>query len=770
MAATFDHFGDSDMNHDRPLIAPTFLQDLTAGLVVYLVALPLCLGVAMASSTPLFAGLISGVIGGLIVGILSGSHTSVSGPSPGQVAVIAAQIAYLGSFEAFLLAVVVSGIIQIIMGVARTGGISAFVPTSVIQGLLAAIGIILILKQIPHVLGHDTDPEGEMSFQQPDMENTFSEFLKIVGDIHPGAATIGIASLAILLIWGQVRALKNSGVPAALAVICFGLITSRIFQSIGGLWAINSSHLVQVPVAQNFGDFLGFLQFPDFSQILRPEIFIAGFTIAIVTSLETLLNLEAVDKLDPKKRTSPPDRELIAQGIGNIITGLIGGIPVASVIVRSTLNINAGAQTRLAAIVHGFLLLICIMLLPEYLNMVPLSCLAAILLMTGIKLASPSLFREMWAKGKYQFLPFTLTVISIVLTDLLVGIVIGLAVSLAFILYGNLKRPTKIVVEKHLGGDVMRIELANQVSFLNRASLSKTLNGLPSGTQVLLDAHNTHYIDNDVLGLIREFKDQIAPVHGVQVSLSGFQDKYQLEDEIQFVNYSTRDLQSQMTPEQVLEVLRAGNERFRTGRQLFRNLGRQMNATSLGQHPIAVVLSCIDSRTPAELIFDLGLGDIFSIRLAGNVLGHKVMGSMEYGTAVAGAKLILVVGHTKCGAVTAAVSFAGSNQNIEQATGCQHLEEVLSRVQNSMANGRSSDYDRMSPDEKSEYVDSVARENVVHVVKSIMIESRTVQNLVQSGRVAIVGAMYNITTGHIEFLPDGAYGVNLTDSALKNPA
>ena len=225
-----------------------------------------------------------------------------------------------------------------------------------------------------------------------------------------------------------------------------------------------------------------------------------------------------------------------------------------------------------------------------------------------------------------------------------------------------------------------------------------------------------------------------------------------------------------MTPEQVLEVLRAGNERFRTGRQLFRNLGRQMNATSLGQHPIAVVLSCIDSRTPAELIFDLGLGDIFSIRLAGNVLGHKVMGSMEYGTAVAGAKLILVVGHTKCGAVTAAVSFAGSNQNIEQATGCQHLEEVLSRVQNSMANGRSSDYDRMSPDEKSEYVDSVARENVVHVVKSIMIESRTVQNLVQSGRVAIVGAMYNITTGHIEFLPDGAYGVNLTDSALKNPA
>lgn len=264
MAATFDHFGDSDMNHDRPLIAPTFLQDLTAGLVVYLVALPLCLGVAMASSTPLFAGLISGVIGGLIVGILSGSHTSVSGPSPGQVAVIAAQIAYLGSFEAFLLAVVVSGIIQIIMGVARTGGISAFVPTSVIQGLLAAIGIILILKQIPHVLGHDTDPEGRMSFQQPDMENTFSEFLKIVGDIHPGAATIGIASLAILLIWGQVRALKNSGVPAALAVICFGLITSRIFQSIGGQWAINSSHRVQVPVAQNFGDFLGFLQFTRF--------------------------------------------------------------------------------------------------------------------------------------------------------------------------------------------------------------------------------------------------------------------------------------------------------------------------------------------------------------------------------------------------------------------------------------------------------------------------------------------------------------------------
>lgn len=734
-------------------------RDLVAGLVVFLVALPLCLGVALASNTPLIAGLVSGVVGGIVAGLLSGSHTSVSGPSPGQVAVIAAQVAALGSFQAFLLAVMISGLIQILMGVARSGGISAFVPASVIQGLLSAIGVILILKQIPHVLGHDTDPEGEMSFQQPDHENTFSEFLNILGDLHPGAALIGILSVAILVLWQRWRVLRGSLIPAPLAVVGFGVGARFLFEQWGGPLAIGAGHLVDVPVSQGIQGLYEQLHFPDFRLIARPEIWFAGLTIALVTSLETLLNLEAVDKIDPMKRKSPPDRELVAQGVSNLVSGLAGGLPVASVIVRSTLNVNAGAETRVSAVVHGVLLLLCVVLVPNMLNVIPISCLAAILLMTGVKLAHPRVFTEQWAQGKYQFIPFLVTVLAIVLTDLLVGVLIGLGVSLAFVLYSNLKRPMKIVMEKHLSGEVMRIELANQVSFLNKASLLRTLESIPRGSQVMLDARQTYYIDNDMLGVIREFKEHSGPARGLRLSTVGFREKYQMQDEIQFVDYSSRELQSQITPEQVLQEFQDGNERFRTGRQISRDLGRQMSATSAGQHPIAVVLSCIDSRSPAELIFDLGLGDIFSIRLAGNVIGQKVLGSMEYGTAVAGAKLILVVGHTRCGAVTAAVNFAGGKADIEAATGCQHLEEVLCRVQSSMTDGRSPGFESMSNEAKAAYVDSVARQNVIHVVNSILSQSRTIERLVSAGQVGVVGAMYDIETGRIEFLMDHAVGL-----------
>ncbi len=430
----------TDQIHSIPVSKSTTLNDITASLVVFLVALPLCLGIALASGAPLFSGLLAGIVGGIVVGTLSGSHTSVSGPAAGLTAIVASQIATLGSFEAFLLAVFVAGLLQIGLGIAKAGALSAFFPSSVIKGLLAAIGVILILKQIPHVLGHDSDPEGEMSFAQPDAQNTFSEILTVMlGDIHVGAAIIGIASIVLLVFWDRTKPLKNSMIPAPLAVVLFGVGMQFLFGRMGGRLVIESSHLVQIPVAETFSGFFSFLTYPDFSQWSNPGIYVAAVTIAIVASLETLLNLEAADKLDPQQRDSPPSRELIAQGVGNTIAGLIGGLPMTSVIVRSSVNVGMGAKTKLSAILHGVLLVVCVSLFPVYLNMIPLAALAAILLVTGFKLASPTLFRQMWDEGRYQFIPFMVTLISIVFTDLLIGILIGLAVSALFILNSNLR-------------------------------------------------------------------------------------------------------------------------------------------------------------------------------------------------------------------------------------------------------------------------------------------------------------------------------------------
>jgi carbonic anhydrase len=731
----------------------TLSRDLTAGLVVFLVALPLCLGIALASGAPLLSGVLSGIVGGILVGMVSQSHTSVSGPAAGLAAVVAAQITGLGSFPTFLLAVVVAGLIQIVLGIVRAGFIADFVPSSVIKGLLAAIGVLLVLKQIPHLLGHDADPEGDLAFQQHDHANTFSELGHMVDHIHPGAAVIGLGAIALLVCWVRFKRLKQSVIPAPLVVVLFGVGLSLLFRQLGGGWALEPKNFVQVPVANSLGGFLGFLQWPDFSQWSNPAVYMAGITIAAVASLETLLNLEAVDKIDPQQRTSPPSRELLAQGIGNVAAGLIGGIPITSVIVRSSVNINAGARTKLSAIVHGVLLLVSVALLPLWLNAIPLSCLAAILLVTGIKLASPKLVRQMWNEGRYQFVPFAVTVAAIVLTDLLVGVLIGLAVSISFILRSNLRRPIRRFVEKHLGGDVLHIELANQVSFLNRAALLKVLDTVPRGGQVLLDAQNTDYIDPDVLDLLRDYNEKTAPARGVEVSLLGFRSKYQLQDRTQYVDYSTRELQSQLTPQQVLQILKDGHERFRSGQRLTRNLGRQVNATSSGQHPLAVVLSCIDSRAPAELIFDLGLGDIFSIRLAGNVISREVLGSMEYACAVAGAKLILVMGHTRCGAVTAAVELACSAESAAQATGCQHLEPIVQVIQKSVDPLTCQRLEQLSAAEKETFVNAVARGNVSHVTEMVFGQSQMLNHLHEEGRVAIIGAIYDVVSGDIEFLP-----------------
>ncbi len=730
------------------LLPKNYIQkDVIAGLVVFLVAVPLCLGIAHASGVPIIAGILAGIIGGIVVGALSGAQISVSGPAAGLTAIVLAQIEKLGSFEAFLLALFFSGLLQIAFGAMRAGLLANYFPTNVIKGLLAAIGVILIMKQVPHLLGHDPDYQGDMSFEQPDGENTFSEILTAFQRFLPGATLVGIACLLLLLLWDKTR-LKKSLFPSPLAAVLLGVALNEFMLRSGSAWTIGNSHLVQVPILGDSG-WSGIFHFPDFSQWKNPAIYLGAFTLAVVASLETLLNIEATDKIDPYKRFAPQNRELFAQGVGNAIAGSIGGMPITSVIVRSTVNANAGGVTKLAAIVHGILLAVSVFLMPEWLNKIPLAALAAILVVTGYKLANPGVFKAMHAEGRNQFLPFIITLLAIVLTDLLIGILIGLAVSLLFILYSNLRRGFHIIRESHVGGPVTRLEFANQVSFLNRAKLATTLADFQSGDQVVLDARTTDYIDPDILGCIREFKDDQAPVRGVNVSLIGFKDRYPIDDEIQYVDVSTRDVQAQLDPARVLQLLKEGNQRFVSGQRLHRDLVRQVDATSDGQHPMAVVLACIDSRIATEMIFDLGLGDIFSCRVAGNIAGSKILGSMEFACKVAGAKLILVLGHTRCGAVQAACNLVEQETDPAAATGLSNLGALTGPIGEAIRLETATCENRNGSNES--FVDRVATLNVGAVMDYIQTNSPALSTLVESGTIAMVGGMYDVKTGRVSF-------------------
>jgi carbonic anhydrase/SulP family sulfate permease len=728
-------------------------KDLPAGLVVFLVALPLCLGISLASNAPLAAGIIAGIVGGLVVGALSGSSTSVTGPAAGLTAVVATQIADLGSFQAFLVAVIVAGALQIVFGILKGGFLSSFFPSSVVKGLLAAIGIIIILKQLPHLVGYDADPVGETDFCQLDQKNTFTELPAALQMFLPGAAVIGLLSIGLLILWGKVSWLQKSPIPGPLVAVLFGTGVNLLMIQMGHPWAIAPTHLVQVPVAEGVSGFLQLFCFPDFSALAKPAVYGAAVTLAVIASLETLLTIEAVDKIDPQQRKSPANRELLAQGAGNMVSGFLGGLPMTSVIVRSGANLNAGAQTKISAIFHGVLLLGCVALLPRWLNQIPLCALAAILIVTGYKLASPKIIGQMWKEGKYQFLPFAITVIAIVFTNLLTGILIGLGVSLLFILYSNFRRPIHQVLEKHLSGNVMRIELPPQVSFLNRAAIQKSLYEIPAGGSILIDARNADYIDPDILDLLADFKNVTAKAHGVEFKTVGLKEKYsRFDEQVPFADYSSRELQNSIKPKEILDLLKAGHQRFLDGRPLVRDLRRQAGATAAGQYPIAAVLGCIDSRAPVEHIFDLGLGDAFVARIAGNVARDKMIGSLEFACGVAGAKLLMVLGHTSCGAVKASVELKVAGKTAAEATGCDHLDELVGIIQGSINPSQLKDFSNWADDKKKAFVDEVARKNVLNTMDYIREKSRILDRLVREDKVMMVGAVYDVNTGKVEFL------------------
>jgi len=511
-----------------------FRTDILSGLVVFLVALPLCLGIALASGAPLFAGIIAGVIGGIVVGFLSNSQLSVSGPAAGLTAIVLVAISTLGSFEAFLVAVMLGGLMQIALGFAKAGTISNYFPSNVIEGMLAAIGIIIILKQLPHAIGYDKDNEGDFFFiEKGTGHNTFSALIDAVNYTHFGAVLITIISLAILIAWTKVAFLKNlKAIPGALVAVVIGVLLNEVFKMTGSSLAISQDHLVSLPIPASFGDFLGQFSRPDFSAITNTNVWIVAATIAAVASIETLLCIEAADKMDPLKRYTDTNTELKAQGIGNLISGFLGGLPMTSVIVRTSANVNAGARTKISAIAHGIFLLVSVITIPAVLNRIPLACLAAILLMTGWKLANPSVFKHMWENGKFQFFPFIVTVIAVVFTDLLKGVAIGLVISVFFILRGNMKLAYFFKKEEHHTGETIHIDLAQEVSFLNKAAIKQTLAHLPNESKVIINASNTVYIDHDVLELIRDFVSSGSKEKDIDITLVGFKKAYKVENSV----------------------------------------------------------------------------------------------------------------------------------------------------------------------------------------------------------------------------------------------
>jgi MFS superfamily sulfate permease-like transporter len=713
-------------------------QDIPASLVVFLVAMPLCLGIALASGAPLYAGIVSGVVGGIVVGLFSGSHTSVSGPAAGLTAVILVSVAQLNSFELFLAAVVLSGLIQIVFGVLKLGFLANYIPSAVIQGLLTAIGLILILKQIPHAVGYDSDPQADFSFWQIDGENTFSELLVMLDYLTPGATLISVFALLMLVFWDHTPLKELTYLPAPLAVVVAAVGLNLLFSAWMPSLKIGPEHLVSIPQI-DFSNGVKLLHIPATDIWQNQAVWTVAITLAIIATLETLLNVEAVDRIDPQKRETPTNRELIAQGAGNVVAGLVGGIPVTSVIVRSSVNLSAGAMTKMSAVLHGVLLMLSVLFAAPVLNQIPLAALAAILMVTGYKLTKISLFKKMFMKGWEQFVPFMVTVLAIVFTDLLKGVMIGTVFSVFYILRSNFRNPfSKVTDELHIG-EVVRIELPNQVTFFNKAAIKHTLWSIKADSKVVIDATNTTFIDQDVVELLQDFRNTFAPDHHIKINLMGLK----LEDEsghiLQFREVLDKETRAGLTPERVLDLIKMGNKRFVEGKKSGRKYGIQVGQVAAGQAPMAVIVGCIDSRTSPEITFDAGLGDFLTVRNAGNILSPGALGSLEVAVKHLGVKLIVVKCHTDCGAVKLAMlnEHSGNIHFVTDQFGWA-LEEC------GVTAGAADITDKNE-------VNRIALENAHITIRHMLRDSEYLRERVNSKEVGVVCAFHDIQTGSVTF-------------------
>lgn len=546
-----------------------FKKDALAGLIVFLIALPLCLGIAQASGAPPFSGIVAGIIGGIVIGSLSKSNLSVSGPAAGLIAIV---VGFLASnkFEFFLCSVIIAGVLQLILGFVKAGGIANYFPNNVIEGMLAGIGITIIIKEFTNALGVDKNAlsEGETGFQ-------WSDVTEALQHVQPAAVIISVVGLVLLGLWATKPFRKLQLIPAGLLVVLFGTFFNELLISMNSPLALGASHLVKLPVPENVSGFFGQFTLPNFEGFAMKNVWITGIVIAAVASIETLLCIEATDKLDPLKRYTPGNAELKAQGIGNIISGFVGGLPITSVIVRSSANINAGARSKLSTIIHGSLLLICAASIPFLLNHIPKASLAAVLLFTGYRLCRPAVFKHMWKEGgATQFIPFVVTALAVVGLDLLKGVGIGLVISIIFMLRQNMRIPFFYQRSSYSNGDLIKMTLAQEVSFLNKASIKQTLDNLPENSAVIIDASQTEYIDFDVLDLIREFHDSKAADKHIKVSLIGFRNTYKVP-----ASTSERDIVAPLLDADEMPKRSAGGYK-----KLLRQLIGSDDKTNVGQH------------------------------------------------------------------------------------------------------------------------------------------------------------------------------------------
>lgn len=714
--------------------------DLVASVVVFLVAIPLCLGIALASGAPLISGILSGVVGGILVGALSQSQVSVSGPAAGMAAVIVAAITQLGDYNSFLLALCLAGVLQIVIGAFRAGFVADYVPSNVVQGLLCAIGILLIIKQLPLAFTLSADfNELKTHLLETTEGITLSPLLAVANHVNSGAMLITFISLSVLIYFDKTKNKVLKEIPAPIIVVIMGVILNELFLWTESPLIQNSPQLVNIPKTTDLMDFINQLQFPNWHAWANPNVYFYAFIIGVVASLETLLNLKASEKLDIKKRHSSTNQELIAQGIGNFAVGLIGGIPITSVIVRTSINIQAGSKTKMSTIFHGVFILIAVMLLPTAINKIPLSSLAAILIYTGYKLNKPLIYKNIYDQGKDRFIPFIVTVTSIIAFNLLTGILIGLSISLFYILKSNSQARIDIIKEIYPKGITNRLILPQQMTFLNKAALIAELDSIPKYSRLIIDARHSQYIDKEILEVLKEFKEVQAPEKHIGLNLTGFKEDYKIRNYIDFINVTTYDVQSNLTPAQVLNILKEGNQRFIEDTRIHRSNQIDVKLTAKMQHPIAVVLGCIDSRVPVETIFDMSFGDLLCARIAGNVINDDILASIEYACGVVGAKLILVLGHTRCGAIQSACD------NIEKG----HITELLAKIKPAIKAETHIKENRNG--QNMNFVNKVAELNIANTIRHIYHRSSILRQMIDSEDIAITGAIYDIQRGTVKY-------------------
>ncbi|MBA4696498.1 MAG: bifunctional SulP family inorganic anion transporter/carbonic anhydrase [Legionella sp.] len=719
-----------------------FKDDVLAATVVFLVAIPLCLGIALASGAPLFSGILSGIIGGIVVGALSGSSVSVSGPAAGMAAVVVMAITQLHDFNTFLLALCFAGLLQILIGSFRGAGfIADYIPANVVQGLLCAIGILLIVKQLP--LAFTVSPDlNTLKAHLLDSTSgdglSFNALRELVQHLNPGAVVISLISLAFLIYADKTERNWIKKIPSPIVVVIMGILINSVLDHFDSWLALDDPHLVNIPF-KHASDFLDQIQFPHLSAWVNPKVYLYAFILALIASLESLLNIKAGEKLDKKRRSCSKDRELIAQGMGNLLAGLIGGIPVTSVIVRTSVNIQSGVKTKIATILHGLFILFAVLLLVNWLNEIPLCSLAAILMFTGYKLTRPAIYHSIYQQGWERFIPFIVTVFGIVFFNLLEGVLLGLAISLFYILKYNSQARLDIIKEIYPAGETNRLVLPQQMTFLNKASLIAELASIPENSQLIIDARYSTYIDKEVVELIQDFKNEQARLHNIDLELIGLQDSYAIHSDINFINATAYDRRTTLAPREVLKLLQEGNLRFLTDTRIHRSSHIDIQSTAEKQQPMAIVLGCIDSRVPVETIFDMSFGDLFCVRVAGNVVNEDILASLEYACHVVGAKLIIILGHTRCGAIQAACD------NVEGG----HLTQLIAKIKPAVSAETTFDENRAS-DNKA-FVNAVTELNIVNSLKCIYEKSDILKELIDKGAVGMTGAVYDVATGKAHF-------------------